>query len=153
MDVHPTAAVLLQSLLFLLQPLKIPPARLPAPSSCGRLCCRASRTAPPYSIASQAIPLLTHTSCYFLATTAGPVNPRTPHCVGNHFRVFPGSVSFPSQASPSSTALVFSARRGQRGQRTTSIGHGLYVERLTAGSTATHKEMPPCYAQNNDSST
>ena len=33
--------------------------------------------------------------------------------------------------------LVLSARRGQCGQRPTSIGRVLYVERLTAGSTAT----------------
>ena len=33
--------------------------------------------------------------------------------------------------------MVLSARRGQRGQGTTSIGRVLYVERLTAGSTAT----------------
>ena len=31
---------------------------------------------------------------------------------------------------------MLSARRGQHGQGTTSIGRGLYVERLTAGSTA-----------------
>src|SRR3954465_8382643 len=31
---------------------------------------------------------------------------------------------------------MLSARRGQRGQGTTSIRRGLYVERLTAGSTA-----------------
>src|SRR5215216_3506170 len=37
---------------------------------------------------------------------------------------------------PSSTALVLSARGGQCGQGTTSIGRVLYVERLTAGSTA-----------------
>ena len=49
MDGHPTAVVLLQSLLFLLQPLKQAPAGLPAPSSRGRLCCRAGLTAPPYS--------------------------------------------------------------------------------------------------------
>ena len=42
------------------------------------------------------IPLLTHTSCYFPATAAEPVNPRTLHRVGSHCRVFPGSVSFPS---------------------------------------------------------
>ena len=42
----------------------------------------------------------------------------------------------PFLASPSYTALVLSARRGQRGQGTASIGRGLYVERLTAGSTA-----------------
>ena len=49
MDVHPTAVVLLQSLLFLLQPLKQAPTGLPAPSSRGRLCFRAGLTAPPYS--------------------------------------------------------------------------------------------------------
>ena len=32
--------------------------------------------------------------------------------------------------------MLLSARRGQRGQRPTSIGRVLYVERLTAGSTA-----------------
>ena len=69
-------------------------------------------------------------------TAAKPVNPRTPLRAGFHCRVFPGSALSPSKASPSSTALVLSARRGQRGQGTTSIGRGLYVERLTAGSTA-----------------
>ena len=49
MDVHPTAVELLQSLLFLLQPLKQAPAGLPALSSRGQLCCRVGLTAPPYS--------------------------------------------------------------------------------------------------------
>src|SRR3954467_8629290 len=111
--------------MFLLQPPKPAPVGLPAPASRGRLCCRTGRTTPPYSIAGQAIPLLTHTSCYFPATAARPVNPRTLHRVGNHCRVFPDSASFPSKASPSSTALVLSVRRGQR---TTSIGRGLYKE-------------------------
>src|SRR4051812_7557356 len=69
-------------------------------------------------------------------TAAEPVNARTPLCVGIHCRVFPGSTLSPSYASPSSTAVVLSARRGQSGQRPTSIGRVLYVERLTAGSTA-----------------
>ena len=86
-------------------------------------------------------------------TAAEPVNPRTPLRAGFNCCVFPGSASSPSQASPSSTALVLSARRGQRGQGTTSIGCGLYVERLTVGSMAAHKEMPPYYAQNNYCST
>jgi len=60
LDVHPMAAVLLHSLIFLLQPPKPAPVGLPAPSSRGWLCCR------------QAIPLTTHTSCYFLATSASP---------------------------------------------------------------------------------
>ena len=49
LDVHPTAVVLLQSLLFMLQPLNQVPAGLLAPSSRGRLCCRTGLTAPPYS--------------------------------------------------------------------------------------------------------
>ena len=49
MDVNPTAVLLPQYLIFLLQPLKQAPAGLPAPSSRGRLCCRTGLTAPPYS--------------------------------------------------------------------------------------------------------
>ena len=104
--------------------------------------CAAAEASPPPTIptAGQAIPLLTHTPCYSAATAAShrskPVNPHTPLRVGIHCRVFPGSTSSPSYVSPSSTTLVLSARRGQRGQGTASIGRGLYVERLTAGSTA-----------------
>ena len=90
------AVLLLLYLIFLLQPPKPAPVGLPAPASRGRLCCRTGRTAPPYFIAGQAIPLLTHTSYYFLATAAEQVNPRTPHRLGNHCRVSPASVSFPS---------------------------------------------------------
>ena len=104
--------------------------------------CDAAEASPPPTTPTvgQAIPLLTHTSCYFAATAAShrsePVNPRTPLHVGIHYRVFTGSASSPSQASQSSTALGLSARRGQHGQGTTSIGRGLYVERLTVGSMA-----------------
>ena len=77
MDVHPTAVMLFQSLLFLLQPLKQAPAGLPAPSSRGRLCCRVG--SPPHRtpLAGLAIPLLTHTCCYSPATADEPINPRT----------------------------------------------------------------------------
>ena len=69
-------------------------------------------------------------------TIAEPVNPHTPLHVGIHCCVFPGSASSPSKASPSSTAVVLFAWRGQPGQGATSIGRVLYVERLTGGSTA-----------------
>jgi hypothetical protein len=49
LDVHPTAVLLLQSLIFLLQPPKPAPPGPPAPASHGRLCCRVGLTAPPYS--------------------------------------------------------------------------------------------------------
>ena len=49
-------------------------------------------------------------------------------------------VPFLGLAVIQTTALVLSGRHGQRGQRPTSIGRVLYVERLTAGSTtATRK--------------
>ena len=49
MDVNPTAVLLLQYLIFLLQPPKPAPVGLPALASRGRLCCRVGLTAPPYS--------------------------------------------------------------------------------------------------------
>ena len=71
-------------------------------------------------------------------TAAEPVNPRTPLHAGFHCCVFPflGLLS--------STAVVLSARRGQCGQGTTSIGRVLYVERLTAASTATAQFFVIC---------
>ena len=48
MDVNPTAVLLLQYLIFLLQPPKPALVGLPTPASRGRLCCRTGRTAPPY---------------------------------------------------------------------------------------------------------
>ena len=66
-------------------------------------------------------------------TAAEPVNPRTPLRAGFHYCVVP----FLGLAVVQTTALILSAQRGQHGQRLTSIGRVLYVERLTAGSTAT----------------
>ena len=110
---------------------------LPPPR--GRLCCRAGLTAPSYSHRWPSHPS-THPHLLLFSgdgrRTNKPSYSRTPLRVGIHCRVFPGSASSPSSASPSSTALVLSARRGQRGQGTSSIGRVLYVERLTAGSTA-----------------
>ena len=48
-DVHPMAVVLLQPLVFLLQPPKAAPVVPHAPASCGWLCCRGGLTAPYYS--------------------------------------------------------------------------------------------------------
>ena len=76
LDVHPTAVVLLQSLLFLLQPLKQASAGLPAPSSLWPALLP-RRPHCPIVLPGLAIPLLTHTCCYSPATTDEPVNPRT----------------------------------------------------------------------------
>ena len=90
--------------------------------------------------AGQAIPPLTHYPCYFAVMAAshrsrtnepsyssprGHPLPRLPR-----LRVVP----FLGLVVVQTTALVLSVRRGQRGQRPTSIGRVLYVERLTAGS-------------------
>ena len=133
--------VLLQPLVLLLQPPKAAPVVPHAPASRGQLCCRGGLTAP-ILLPPLARPSLHSTHPHPLlfcndGSAAELVNPRTPLRVGIHGRVSPGSASSPSQASPSSTAVELSARRGQCGQRPTSIGRVLYVERLTAGSMAT----------------
>ena len=99
LDVHPTAVVLLQSLLFMLQPLKQAPVGLPAPSSRGRLCCRAGLTAPSFSHRWPSHPS-THPHLLLFSDdgrrTSKPSYSRTPLRVGKNCRVFPASVSFPS---------------------------------------------------------
>ena len=90
----------------------------------------------------QGIPLLTHTPCYSVATT-------TSHCSRTSEPSYSSTRGHPLPRLPwlrvvpflgltvvQTTALVLSTRRGQCGQRPTSIGRVLYVERLTAGSTA-----------------
>src|SRR3954468_11660481 len=108
--------MLLQPLVFLLEPPKAAPVVPPAPASRGRLCCRGGLTAP-ILLPPLARPSLHSTHPHPLlfcgdGSAAEPVNPRTPLRVGIHFRVFPGSAS--------STAIVLSARRGQCGQRPNS---------------------------------
>jgi len=70
---------------------------LPPPH--GRLCCRASLTAPPYFHRWPSHPS-THPHLQLFSgesrRTSKPSNSRTPLCVGNNYRVFPASVSFPS---------------------------------------------------------
>ena len=62
--------MLLQPLVFLLQPPKAAPVVPPAPASRGRLCCRGGLTAPTTPTAGQAIRPVTHSPCYSAATAA-----------------------------------------------------------------------------------
>ena len=84
--------------------------------------------------------ILTHTSCYSPAMAASyrsrSSQPTYSPPRGHPLPLFPwlSVVPFPGLALVHT--LVLSARCGQCGQRTTSIGRVLYVERLTAGSTA-----------------
>ena len=64
------AVVLLQPLVFLLQPPKPTPVVPRAPASRDRLRCGGGLTAPTTLTAGQAIPLLTHTPCYSAAMAA-----------------------------------------------------------------------------------
>ena len=92
--------------------------------------------------AGQAIPPLTHTPCYSAATAASHRS-RTSEPSYSSPRGLPllrlprlRVVPFLGLAVIQTAALVLSARRGQHGQRPTSIGRVLCVETLTAGSTA-----------------
>src|SRR4051812_2477327 len=124
LDVHPTAVVFfnLCSSCSNRSNKRRRDCLLPPPR--GRLCCRACLTAPPYS---HRWPSHASTHPHLLlysgdgSRTSKPSYNHTPLRVGNNCRVFPASVSFPSYALPSSTALVLSAWPGQRGQRPTCI--------------------------------
>ena len=105
----------------------------------------AAQASPPHRtpIAGLAIPLLTRTCCYSPATADEPVNPRT--------------VILPSAwvtTAESSLPPCRSLPRPRCRPSPWCSRHGLVnVERPIAGSMAIRKEMPPYYAQNNDSST
>ena len=100
-DVHPMAIVLLQPLVFLLQPPKVAPVVPPAPASRGRLCYHGGLTAPILLPPLARPSLHSPTPRVILQrrqphTIAEPVNPHARLRVGIHCRVFPGSVSSPS---------------------------------------------------------
>ena len=69
------------------------------PPPCGRLCCRAGLTAPPYSHRWPSHPS-THPHLLLFSgdsrRTSKPSYSHTPLRMGNNCRVFPASVSFPS---------------------------------------------------------
>ena len=125
LDLHPTAGILLQSLVFFPQRYR---NRLLQPSASSGVVLRSS--AKRYPADGQTIPPL-RTSCYSLPSV-GPPRTRT---------------SQVSHSSPSTTPLPrlphlrvipvlgLSARRGQQ---TRVIGRGLYVESLTAGTHEVH---------------
>ena len=106
--------------------------------------CAAAEASPPPTTPTvgQAIPLLTHTPCYSAATTAShrsrTSEPSYSSPRGLALQRIPWLhvVPFLGLAIVQTIALVLLAWHGQRGQRPTSIGRVLYVERLTTGSTA-----------------
>ena len=114
MDVNPTAVLLLQSLIFLLQPPKPVPAGPPSPASRGRLCCHVGLTAPPYSHRWPG-----HPSTHPHPSTA-VASPPPGHSL-------PGSRRRPSRWCSRSTLST-----------NDNIGRGMYMERLTVGTHMVH---------------
>ena len=149
--------VLLQPLVFLLQPPKPAPVVPRAPASRGRLRCGGGLTAPTTPTAGQAIPLLTHTPCYSAATAAshrsrtsepsyssprGLPLPRLPR-----LRVVP-FLGLAVVHRPGALGAAWSTWSRNDFHRTWTIC-GEADSWVHGGS----KEVPPYYAENNDSST
>jgi len=142
LDVRPTADVLLQSLIFLLQPPKPAPAGLPAPSSCGRLWCRVGCTGPPYSLRWPGHPS-THPHL-LLFSDDGNLTPQP-----NYSTIVLSSawastvVSSPAPGRPiprpHRRPPHWGSRRGVLNiQQMTAIGIGMYVEMLIVGTPMVH---------------
>ena len=149
-DVHPMVVVLLQPLVFLLQPPKPAPVVPRAPASHGRLRCGGGLTAPTTPTVGQAIPLLTHTPCYSTAMTASPS--------------YSSSHGHPLLRLPRLRVVPFLGlavvhRRGALGATwsmwSTTDFHRKSTVRGEADSWVHggRKEVPPYYAQNNYCST
>ena len=157
LDVHPTAVVLLQPLVFLLQPPKAAPVVPPAPASRGRLCCPGGLTAPTTPTAGQAIPPFTHTPCYSAATVASHRS-RTSECSYSspHGHTLPRLarlrvVPFLGLAvvhHPGALGVAWlTSSRNDFHRKSTVCGE---ADSWVHGS---RKEVPPYYAKNNYSST
>ena len=136
---------------------KAAPAGPPAPASRGRLCCRAGLSAPTTPTAGQGIPLLTHTPCYSAATATS-----------HHSRT-----SEPSYSSPRGLplprlprlpvvpflGLAVVHRPGALGAAWSTWSRNDFHRTWTVRGEADSwvhgrsKEVPPYYAENNDSST
>ena len=141
------AVVLLQPLVFLLQPPKAAPVVPPAPASRGRLCCRGGLTAPYYSHrwpgpVATAASHHSRTSEPSYSSPRGRPLPRLPR-----LRVVPflGLVVVHRRGALGAAWSMWSTNDFHR--KSTVRGE---VDSWVHGS---RKEVPPYYAQNNYSST
>ena len=133
LDLHPTAGILLQSLVFFPQRCR---KCLLQPSASSGVVLRSS--AKRYPADGQAIPPLR--TSYYSLPSVGPPRTRTSQVSHSSPSAtplprLPISGSFQYGATPSSTASLHSVRRGQQ---TRDNGRGLYVESLTAGTHEVH---------------
>ena len=144
---YPTAVMLLQPLVFLLQPPKPAPVVPRAPASRGRLRCRGGLTAPYYSHrclgpAATAASHRSRTSEPSYSSPRGHPLPRLPQ-----LRVVPF------------LGLAVVHRRGALGAAWSTWSRNDFHQTWTVRGEADSwvhgrsKEVPPYYAENNDSST
>ena len=152
------AIVLLQPLVFLLQPPKAAPVVPPAPASRGRLCCRRGLTRPHTTpTAGQAIPPLTHTLCYSAAMVASHRS-RTSEPSYSSSRGHP-LLHLPRLRVIPSLGLAVVHRRGALGVAwsmwlTTDFHRKSTIRgKVDSWVHGSRKEVPPYYAENNYSST
>ena len=136
---------------------KAAPAGPPTPASRGRLCCRAGLSAPTTPTAGQGIPLLTHTPCYSAATTAS-------HCSRTGEPSYSSPCGLPLPRLPRLPVIPFLGltvihRPGALGMAWSTWSRNDFHQKSTICGEADNwvhgrnKEVPPYYAQNNDSST
>ena len=157
MDVNPTAVVFLQSLIFLLQPPNQRRRdRLLPPPVAG--CAAAQASAPPTTpTTGQAIPPLTHTP-YYSAATAASHRSRTSE------RSYSSPRGHPLPRLPQLRVVPFLGlavvhRPGALGAAWSTWSRNDFHRNSAVRGEAENwvhgrsKEVPPYYAQNNDSST
>ena len=136
-----TVVVLLQPLVFVLQPHKAAPIVPHAPTSRGRLCCRGGLTAPTIPTVGQALQRRQP------HTTLEPVNPRTPLRAGLHCRVVPFLGLTVVHRCGALRAAWSTWSRNDFHRKSTVCGEA------DSWVHSRSKEVPPYYAQNNYSST
>ena len=145
--------MLLQSLIFLLQPPKPAPAEPPAPASRGRLCCRVGLTAPPYSHPWPGYPSTHPHLLLFSGDGSQTSQPSYSPPRGQPLLCLPrlsvvpfvGLAVVHRPGAPGAAWSIWSTNDFHR--KSTVCGE---ADSWVHGRS---KEMPPYYAQNNDSST
>ena len=150
--------MLLQPLVFLVQPPKAAPVVPPAPASRGRLCCRGGLTAPILLPPLARPSLHSPTPPCYSAATAASHRSRTsePSYSSPHGLPLP---SLPRLHVVPFLDLAVHRRGALRAawstwSRNDNIGRGTYMERLTVGThmfhVAARKQVPPYYAKKNE---
>ena len=147
MDVNPTAVLLLQPLVFLLQPPKATPVVSHAPASRGRLCCRGGLTAP-----------------YYSHRWLGPAATAASHCSQTSEPSYSSPCGLPLPRLPRLPVVPFLGlavvhRPAALGAAWSTWSRNDFHRTWTVRGEADNwvhdgrKEVPPYYAQNNYSST